>query len=226
MPPSRQSSLKGNQPATSPISPTFNTSSTSSQAGKAPIRTASGTTTGVSISPNVSSPTTINDKGTANTFDIAGPSPNPPVAGGRNTPQSATMFNNSGSFVVNRPGSASAINRRRSEHTVVASPIDQHSSHHWPSNSPTYGQNQQQHHHHHPQSATISHFHPYQNVFEEEGITFEDDEQDKGQYVLAESLVVLGSDTLYVEEVSELLQVTERYSIQNMKFRLEGNDVS
>ncbi|MCO5584981.1 hypothetical protein L7F22_038913 [Adiantum nelumboides] len=181
MSPSRQSSLKGNQPATRPISPSLNNSSTSSQAGKAPIRTASGTTTGVSISPNVSSPTTINGKGTANSFDIVGHPTNPHGnvigGGGRHTPQSATVFGNSGSFVVNRPGSASAINRRRSEHSVVASPIDQHSSHNWPSNSPTYGQNQ---HHHHPHSATISHFHPYQNVFEEEGITFEDDEQDKG----------------------------------------------
>ncbi|PWN38266.1 uncharacterized protein FA14DRAFT_24684 [Meira miltonrushii] len=179
MPLSRQSSLKGNQPIASPTSSSFNTSSTSSQAGKAPIRTTSGTTTGVSISPNISSPTTINGKGAANSFDLAAPSPNPHGgvigAGGRNTPQSASVFANSGNFIVNRPGSASAINRRRSEH--IASPIDQHSSHQWPSNSPTYGQNQ---HVHHPQSATISHYHPYQNVFEEEGITFEDDEQDKG----------------------------------------------
>lgn len=180
MPPSRQSSLKGHQPPiTSPISPSFNTSSISSQAGKAPIRSASGTTTGVSISPNVSSPTTINGKGTANSFDLAGPTSNAHGgiigAGGRNTPQSATVFSNPGTFVVNRPGSASAINRRRSEH--IASPIDQHSSPHWPSNLPNYGQSQQSHH---PHTATISHSHPYQNVFEEEGITFDDDEQDKG----------------------------------------------
>lgn len=48
------------------------------------------------------------------------------------------------------------------------------------------------------------------------------DEQDKAQYVLAESMTVLGGRTLYVEELVDLLQVTERYSIQNMKFRLEG----
>lgn len=180
MPPSRQSSLKGNQSATSSISPSSNLPSISTQAGKAPIRTSSGTTTGVSISPNVSSPTTINGKGTSNSFDIAGPPSNPQAsmmaAGGRSTPQLASVFANPGSLIVNRPGSASAINRRRSEHTV-ASPIDQHSSHHWPSNSPIFGSS---HHQTHAQSATSSHFHPYQNVFEEQGISYEDDEQDKG----------------------------------------------
>ncbi|GAE25367.1 hypothetical protein JCM9140_1358 [Halalkalibacter wakoensis JCM 9140] len=47
------------------------------------------------------------------------------------------------------------------------------------------------------------------------------DEQSQAQYVLTEVMEILGGKTLYVEELPDLLQVTERYSIQNMLIRLE-----